>query len=62
MEDIAEEEDPLIDIDIVDSDNPLAVVEYVDDLYAHYRKIEVNVSILFAYFIVRSLYLFFTVF
>ncbi|KAL0543477.1 hypothetical protein IC582_018573 [Cucumis melo] len=40
MEDIAEEEDPLIDIDIVDSDNPLAVVEYVDDLYAHYRKIE----------------------
>lgn len=62
MEDIAEEEDPLIDIDIVDSDNPLAVVEYVDDLYAHYRKIEVNVSTLFAYFIVRSLYLFFTVF
>lgn len=57
MEDIAEEEDPVIDIDIIDSNNPLAVVEYVDDLYAHYRKIEVNISILFAYFIVWSLYL-----
>lgn len=50
MEDIAEDEDPVIDIDSVDSENPLAVVEYVDDLYAHYRKIEVNISILLAYF------------
>ncbi|XP_022977296.1 G2/mitotic-specific cyclin-2-like isoform X1 [Cucurbita maxima] len=42
MEDIAEDDDddPVIDIDSVDSENPLAVVEYVDDLYEHYRKIE----------------------
>ncbi|XP_022132403.1 G2/mitotic-specific cyclin-2-like isoform X2 [Momordica charantia] len=42
MEDIAEDDcdNPVIDIDGVDSKNPLAVVDYVDDLYAHYRKIE----------------------
>ncbi|MFS8016717.1 putative cyclin domain-containing protein [Helianthus anomalus] len=38
MEDIFEE--PVIDIDISDAKNPLAVVEYVEDLYAHYRRIE----------------------
>ena len=43
MEDITDEhDDPVIDIDGVDSTNPLAVVDYVDDLYAHYRKLEVN--------------------
>ncbi|XP_022926372.1 G2/mitotic-specific cyclin-2-like [Cucurbita moschata] len=41
MEDITDEhDDPVIDIDGVDSTNPLAVVDYVDDLYAHYRKLE----------------------
>ncbi|CAL0331962.1 unnamed protein product [Lupinus luteus] len=38
MEDIDEE--PLLDIDNNDANNPLAVVDYVGDLYAHYRKIE----------------------
>ncbi|KAI3813667.1 hypothetical protein L1987_18396 [Smallanthus sonchifolius] len=38
MEDIFEE--PVVDIDISDTKNPLAVVEYVEDLYAHYRKME----------------------
>lgn len=38
MEDIFEE--PVMDIDVLDTKNPLAVVEYVDDLYAHYRKME----------------------
>lgn len=35
-------EDPILDIDGRDLKNPLAVVEYVDDIYAYYRKIEVN--------------------
>lgn len=39
MEDIMEE--PLVDIDGCDLKNPLAVVEYVEDLYTHYRKMEV---------------------
>lgn len=39
MEDIDEE--PLVDIDGCDAKNPLAVVEYVEDLYSYYRKIEV---------------------
>ncbi|KAL8240404.1 hypothetical protein R6Q59_013759 [Mikania micrantha] len=39
MEDIFEE--PLVDIDISDAKNPLAVVEYVEELYAHYRKMEI---------------------
>ncbi|XP_044470264.1 G2/mitotic-specific cyclin-2-like isoform X2 [Mangifera indica] len=38
MEDIDEE--PLVDIDGCDAKNPLAVVEYVEDLYSYYRKIE----------------------
>lgn len=38
MEDIFEE--PVVDIDVSDTKNHLAVVEYVDDLYAHYRKTE----------------------
>lgn len=38
MEDIAE--DPIVDIDIDDKKNPLAVVEYIDDLYAYYKKVE----------------------
>jgi hypothetical protein len=39
MEDIVEE--PLVDIDGCDLKNPLAVVEYVEDLYTYYRKMEV---------------------
>lgn len=42
MEDIAEE--PVVDIDSCDKKNTLAVVEYIDDLYAHYKKAEVLVS------------------
>ncbi|KAK9064975.1 hypothetical protein SSX86_016358 [Deinandra increscens subsp. villosa] len=38
MEDIFEE--PIIDIDTGDTKNALAVVEYVEDLYSHYRKME----------------------
>ncbi|KAJ0703597.1 putative cyclin domain-containing protein [Helianthus annuus] len=38
MEDIFEE--PVIDIDACDEGNQLAVVEYVEDLYANYRKME----------------------
>ncbi|OIT06526.1 g2mitotic-specific cyclin-1 [Nicotiana attenuata] len=38
MEDIFEE--ALIDIDSDDANNPLAVVNYVEDLYANYRKME----------------------
>ncbi|KAE9612903.1 putative cyclin B3, G2/mitotic-specific [Lupinus albus] len=38
MEDIDEE--PLLDIDSSDANNPLAVVDYIEDLYAHYRKFE----------------------
>ncbi|XP_012065375.1 G2/mitotic-specific cyclin-2 isoform X2 [Jatropha curcas] len=38
MEDIIEE--PIVDIDGCDAKNPLAVVDYVEDLHAYYRKIE----------------------
>lgn len=40
MEDI--EEEPVIDIDSRDKKDQLAVVEYIDDLYAFYRKSEVK--------------------
>lgn len=40
MEDIVAEE-PIVDIDSCDMKNPLAVVEYVEDLFAHYKKMEV---------------------
>lgn len=39
-EDIYEE--PLLDIDNADKGNPFAVVEYIDDIYAHYRKQEIS--------------------
>ncbi|KAK9271440.1 hypothetical protein L1049_027031 [Liquidambar formosana] len=38
MEDIAEE--TMVDIDSCDQKNSLAVVEYIDDIYAYYRKAE----------------------
>ncbi|KAF7810731.1 G2/mitotic-specific cyclin-2-like [Senna tora] len=37
MEDV---EEPVMDIDTCDTKNPLAVVEYVDDIYEFYKKIE----------------------
>ncbi|XP_028062848.1 G2/mitotic-specific cyclin-1-like isoform X3 [Camellia sinensis] len=40
MEDIFEE--PVMDIDSCDAKNPLAVVDYVHDVYVYYRKMEVN--------------------
>lgn len=41
MEDI--EEEAVIDIDSRDTKDPLAVVEYIDELYAYYRKAEVRI-------------------
>ncbi|KAJ6682356.1 CYCLIN-B2-1 [Salix koriyanagi] len=38
MEDITEE--PILNIDDSDAKNPLAVVDYVEDLYDYYRKME----------------------
>lgn len=38
MEDV---DGPIMDIDIADQDNPLAVTEYVDDIYTYYKKVEV---------------------
>lgn len=37
MEDI---DGPILDIDSGDQNNPLAVTEYVDDIYAYYKKVE----------------------
>lgn len=44
MEDIdgEDEEEPVIDIDSCDKSNPLAVTEYIDDLYTYYKKMEVK--------------------
>lgn len=39
MEDM---ENSIIDIDCSDSKDPLAVVEYVDDIYAYYKATEVS--------------------
>ncbi|KAI9092776.1 hypothetical protein K1719_027573 [Acacia pycnantha] len=39
MEDIIEE--PIVDIDSGDANNPLAVVDYVDELHDYYREMEV---------------------
>ncbi|KAL3655189.1 Cyclin-B2-3 [Castilleja foliolosa] len=41
MEDVDDvEEEPVVDIDSGDGKNPLAVTEYIDDLYAHYKSAE----------------------
>ncbi|XP_010498494.1 PREDICTED: cyclin-B2-3-like isoform X1 [Camelina sativa] len=40
MEDADEEEERVIDIDASDEKNPLAVVEYVNDMHTFYRKSE----------------------
>ncbi|KAK6916808.1 Cyclin, N-terminal [Dillenia turbinata] len=38
-------DDHILDIDSLDLENPLAVVEYVDDIYAYYRKVEISTCI-----------------
>ncbi|KAK6946533.1 Cyclin, C-terminal domain, partial [Dillenia turbinata] len=35
-------DDHIVDIDSVACENPLAAVEYVDDIYAYYRKVEIS--------------------
>ncbi|KAJ4715858.1 Cyclin [Melia azedarach] len=42
VDEMVDIEDPIMDIDSIDLKNPLAVVEYVDDIYTHYRKIEIS--------------------
>ncbi|KAF7138161.1 hypothetical protein RHSIM_Rhsim07G0255300 [Rhododendron simsii] len=51
MEDIPEK--PVSDIDNADKKNPLAVVEYIDDLYAYYKRVEVMSAIPGSSFIAR---------
>lgn len=53
MEDVTVEE-PILDIDVSDSKNSLAAVEYVQDLYAFYRKMEVKYCLLYLCFEIRS--------
>lgn len=36
------DEELIVDIDSGDKKNPLSVVEYIDDLYAHYKHVEVR--------------------
>ncbi|KAL6963611.1 hypothetical protein U1Q18_034620 [Sarracenia purpurea var. burkii] len=54
MEDIGD--DPAPDIDSSDVKNPLAVVEYIEDIYAHYRKTEVISPIDRIYFLLGETY------
>lgn len=42
MEDIDDVEEPVVDIDSGDKKNPLAAVEYIDDIYTYYKKTEVK--------------------
>lgn len=42
MVDMEEDEaEPIVDIDSCDKRNPLAVTEYIDDIYSYYNKVEV---------------------
>lgn len=43
MEDL-EEDEYIPNIDSFDSKNPLAVVDYVDDIYTFYRRTEVFIN------------------
>lgn len=52
VEEEEEEEESIADIDGGDADDPLAVVEYVDDILAHYHETEVSLLSL-DYFAVR---------
>lgn len=47
------DDEPIVDIDAGDKNNPLAVVEYIDDIYTFYKKAEV--SDLSPYLFVESL-------
>ena len=47
MEDV--EEELIMDIDGCDKKSPLAVVEYIDDLYNFYKKAEVTRKSIFVY-------------
>ena len=44
MEDADKEEEPVIDIDACDKNNPLAAVEYIHDMHTFYKNFEVNLS------------------
>lgn len=46
MEDVTVEE-PILDIDVSDSKNSLAAVEYVQDLYEFYREMEVHCGLVY---------------
>lgn len=37
-----EDQEPIVDIDGCDAKNPLAAVDYVEDLYEFYRNMEVQ--------------------
>ncbi|GKV44186.1 hypothetical protein SLEP1_g51390 [Rubroshorea leprosula] len=52
MEDVTQE--PIIDIDSPDAKNPLAVTDYVEDLYAFYRKME-NLSCVSPHYMAQQL-------
>lgn len=42
QEEDEESEEPVMDIDTSCVKDPLSVVEYIEDIYAHYRKTEVQ--------------------
>lgn len=42
MEDADKEEERVINIDACDEKNPLAVVEYIDDMHRFYKESEVT--------------------
>ena len=50
MEDLDLDE-PIVDIDDCDKKNPLAVTEYIDDIYAYYKKTEVKTFLLLVFLI-----------
>lgn len=49
MEDV--EEDHVLDIDSSDVKDPLAVVEYIESIHAHYRGTEVKLTIIIRMFL-----------
>lgn len=54
MEDIVEE--PIVDIDSSDINNPIAVVDYVEDLYAFYKKMEVSLVSIYHFQFSKNLF------
>lgn len=46
MEENIDEDEAMIDIDASDKKNPLAVIEYINDIYAFYKKTEVNFGLI----------------